>query len=65
MHKPMTMLIRATQSFPFRLPSKANGNTIVATVTRPTIQPKTHAAAAWSRKEGARGQLRPGPARPP
>ena len=40
MHRPMTILIRAAQTLPFMLPSRANGNTIVATVTRPTIQPK-------------------------
>jgi hypothetical protein len=40
MHRPITMLINAAQTFPLMLPSNVNGNTIVTTVTRPTIQPK-------------------------
>ena len=34
------MLITAAQILPSMLPSKANGNTIAATVKRPTIHPK-------------------------
>jgi hypothetical protein len=33
-------LITMAQTSPLRLPSKANGSTMVAAVTRPTIQPK-------------------------
>jgi hypothetical protein len=36
MQMPITILITAAQIFPFRLPSKANGTTVM----RPTIQLK-------------------------
>ena len=37
---PTTMLMTAVLTFPAMLASAANGTTIVATVARPTIQPK-------------------------
>ena len=40
MLRPITILITDAQILPCRLPSRANGNTIAATVTRPMIQPK-------------------------
>ena len=42
MHKPITMLINAAQILPSTLPPKANGNTIVATVTRANDPAKEH-----------------------
>jgi hypothetical protein len=40
MDSPIIKLIIEAQTLPLRLPSKAKGSTIVAAVTRPTIQPK-------------------------